>query len=205
MDTLSSNPDGKSELARERILDAAFAEIRWHGFQAASIATILATTGLTKGALYHYFPSKKDLGLAVVDERVAVVLRVGVFDGLRQGAEQGAPVQALLQALTAAEGWTEQDLRLGCPLNNLMQEMSALDEDFRRHLTDILRAWQGRVADLLRQAQALGQIGAAVDCEAAALFIVAAWEGSVSIAKNYGSHEVFVAALRQLQDYVRRL
>ena len=55
------------DLTRQRILEASFAEIHRQGFQAASVANILTTTGLTKGALYHHFPSKKDLGLAVID------------------------------------------------------------------------------------------------------------------------------------------
>ena len=53
---------------RDKILHSAFCEIHRQGFQAASIANILQDTGLTKGALYHHFPTKQALGLAVIDE-----------------------------------------------------------------------------------------------------------------------------------------
>lgn len=194
-----------SELARERILDAAFGEIRRQGFQAASISAILAETGLTKGALYHYFPSKKELGLAVVDERVVAALRCSVLDGLSVSDGDVMPLDKLFGLLDAVQAWTEDSIRLGCPLNNLMQEMSAVDEDFRRHLTAIVVLWQERVAALLRQAQKQGQVAAQVDCHAAALFIVAAWEGCISIAKNMQSMPVFVASIEQLKHYVRHL
>ncbi|MFZ2269540.1 MAG: TetR family transcriptional regulator C-terminal domain-containing protein [Azonexus sp.] len=196
---------GANELARERILDAAFGEIRRQGFQAASVSAILAETGLTKGALYHYFPSKKELGLAVVDERVAAALRCSILDGLSVSEDDIAPLDKLFKLLDAVQAWTEDSIRLGCPLNNLMQEMSAVDEDFRRHLTAIVALWQERVAGLLRQAQKQGLVAAQVDCHAAALFIVAAWEGCISIAKNMQSMPVFVASIEQLKHYVRHL
>lgn len=204
--TLSPSPfSGKEELARERILDAAFAEIRLQGFQAASVSAILAETGLTKGALYHYFPGKKALGLAVVDERVALALRLGVLDALNVPADHARPLDALLQLLDQVQGWDEESVRLGCPLNNLMQEMSAVDEEFRLHLTAIVTRWQSRVEALLQLAQARGQLLPAVDCHAAALFIVAAWEGCVSVAKNMRSMPVFVASIEQLKCYIRQL
>lgn len=193
------------EAARERILDAAFAEIRRQGFQAASVAAILSETGLTKGALYHYFPSKKALGLAVVDERVTAALSCGILDALTVADSDAAPLDQLFRLLDSMQAWSEESIRLGCPLNNLMQEMSAVDEDFRRHLTAIVTLWQERLAALLRLAQAKGQVAGPVDCQAAALFIVAAWEGSISVAKNMQSMPVFVASIEQLKHYVRHL
>lgn len=55
----------QTDLTRDKLLQAAFNEIHLHGFQAASIANILRDTGLTKGALYHHFPTKQELGLEI--------------------------------------------------------------------------------------------------------------------------------------------
>ena len=52
---------------RQVILEAAYEEIHVRGFQAASLSKILSSTNVTKGALYHYFPTKLALGYAVVD------------------------------------------------------------------------------------------------------------------------------------------
>ena len=67
---------------RELLLGAAAREIHAHGFQAASLSRILAETGVTKGALYHHFPSKLALGYAVVDECYAPRLRKHWIDPL---------------------------------------------------------------------------------------------------------------------------
>lgn len=187
------------DLTRQRILEAGFKEIHRHGFQAASIASILADTGLTKGALYHHFPSKKDLGLAVVDEIIGVRLHERNIAALQQ-AER--PAQALID-LIGSKQWQDEDyIRLGCPLNNLMQEMSPVDEDFRIRLNRVLEMWQDAFEDALRRAQMMGEVRGEVNCHAAALFIVSAWEGCTGIAKNMQSVESYRACMSQLQSYV---
>src|SRR5205807_6655839 len=60
-----------SERTRERLLQAASREIYRSGFQSASLDTILASAGVTKGALYYHFKSKEALGYTVVEEVIA--------------------------------------------------------------------------------------------------------------------------------------
>src|ERR1035438_616394 len=59
------------ERTRERLLQAASREIYRSGFQSAGLGTILASAGVTKGALYYHFKSKEALGYAVVEEVIA--------------------------------------------------------------------------------------------------------------------------------------
>ncbi len=190
------------DLTRQRILEASFAEIHRQGFQAASVANILATTGLTKGALYHHFPSKKELGLAVINEVIAPTLAERYIKPLR---ETERPARALIGLLGGKQGQSEELIRLGCPLNNLMQEMSPVDEDFRNQLNRILGQWQDAFEDALRRAQMAGEIRREVNCHAVALFIVSAWEGCTGIAKNMQSVESYRACMSQLQSYVSSL
>ena len=56
------------ERTRERLLQAAFREVYSSGFQSAGLDTILASAGVTKGALYYHFKSKEALGYAIVEE-----------------------------------------------------------------------------------------------------------------------------------------
>lgn len=189
------------DLTRQRILEAGYNEIHRHGFQAASVANILADTGLTKGALYHHFPSKKDLGLAVVNEAVRASFEATMFTQLRVSPK---PAQALLDLLDC-RSIREKDINLGCPLNNLMQEMSSIDEDFRTALTAILRDWQETVKEALLRGQGAGDVRADVDCRAAALFIVAAWEGCTGTAKTMQSSNARNACMSQLRNYVKTL
>src|SRR3989338_688927 len=121
------------DLTRDKLLMSAFCEIHRQGFQAASIANILQDTHLTKGALYHHFPTKQALGLAVIDEVIKTRLDGLIFKPLR---ESERPVAALLDIIATIDKKVPSDfVMLGCPLNNLMQEMSAVDEIFQERLS----------------------------------------------------------------------
>lgn len=191
------------DLTRDKLLQAAFGEIHRHGFQAASIAKVLGETGLTKGALYHHFRSKRDLGLAVIDEVIGPRLEEAIFRPL-QDSEQ--PLQALLAVLDGKiEAGDPELITLGCPLNNLMQEMSPLDDGFKDRLTGILKTWRRTVTDGLLRAQRQGEVDPEVDCKAAALYIVASWEGCIGVAKSLQSVRAYQICLGQLRDYVSGL
>lgn len=191
------------DITRDALLRAAFCEIHRQGFQGASIANILAATHLTKGALYHHFPTKQALGLAVIDEVIRARLDEMIFRRLRESAR---PVDALLETLSVVGRQREDEaILLGCPLNNLMQEMSPLDAGFRESLNAVLMVWRGTVEDVLERGRAQGVIRADVDCRAAALFVVSAWEGCVGIAKTLQSPDAFATCMEQLHGFVSGL
>lgn len=196
-------PARRPDVTRERLLDAAFQEIHRHGFQAASLANILAKTGLTKGALYHHFPDKKRLGYAVVDEVIRERLEAMIFKPLRTSDD---PIGTLQEAIAHKADHTATDeVVLGCPLNNLMQEMSPLDAEFKRRLKGVLGEWQDAVTEALKRGRRQGRVRRDVDCRAAALFIVSAYEGCVGVAKNLQSAKEFRLCVRQLLTYVEGL
>src|ERR1700744_3088217 len=85
-----------SERTRERLLQAASREIYRSGFQSASLDTILAVAGVTKGALYHHFDSKEALGYAVVEEVIAATVRGNWVRPLQTGKD---PIDALIGAV----------------------------------------------------------------------------------------------------------
>lgn len=191
------------DLTREKILQFAFCEIHRKGFQAASIANILQDTGMTKGALYHHFPTKQALGLAVIDEVIKKRLDALIFRPLR---ESERPVETLLEIIATIDQKVPSEyVMLGCPLNNLMQEMSALDELFQEKLSAVFGLWQQTIEDALARGQKQGVIKPDVDCRSTALFIASAWEGCIGIAKNMRSPAVFASCMQQLHGYVRGL
>ena len=190
---------------REKLLRAAFEEIHRRGFQAASLDTILAKAGVTKGALYHHFPDKAALGKAVVDEVVRGLLlqrwSVGPLAQL-----EGDPVTALQGILRhrAAE-LTAREVELGCPLNNLAQEMSPLDERFRRRVDATFDTWRDAFASALERGQADGTVRQDVDPRKVAGFIVAAIEGSFGLAKSARSGPMLRSNLEVLGTFLDSL
>ena len=170
------------DATRQRILESAGNEIHRQGFRNASLDQILSDTGLTKGALYHHFPNKAVLGHAVVDE----VIRDQILDRwVRPMEEADNPLDGLRDVLTSMPREdVEQVCSCGCPLNNLAQEMSAVDETFRQKLAAVYRLLTDRMAGALLRGQESGHLSPDVDCRKAAVFIAAALEGSAGAAKN---------------------
>lgn len=193
----------QAEITRDKILQSAFCEIHRQGFQAASLANILQDTHLTKGALYHHFPTKQALGLAVIDEVIKQQFETQLFKPLR---ESKRPIETLLYIFANINKIVPADfVILGCPLNNLMQEMSALDVAFQKQLADILEIWRKIIEDALKQGKKIGDIREEVNHKSASLFIVSAWEGCSGIAKNMQSPKSFETCMMQLHDYVQGL
>ncbi len=188
---------------RQTLLEAAFAEVHRKGFQAASLSQILADTGLTKGALYHHFPDKRALGLAVVEEVVRPQLAAMMFAPLAGTETPLAALRALLKAKTAdPDPWV---VTLGCPLNNLMQEMSPVDESFRLHLNALFQDWVDVVAAALKRGKRAGEVKKNVDADATAFFIVSALEGCIGMSKNTQSAAAYRGCLTQLSRYLDSL
>lgn len=193
----------QADLTRGKLLAAAFAEIHRNGFQAASLANILEDTGLTKGALYHHFPDKKALGLAVIEEVVRPRLAETKCAPLSDAPH---PLKAMIDLLRHMAKTTKgEDIALGCPLNNLTQEMGPIDEDFRHSLNRLLRDWIKVVADALRRGQLDGEVRTDIDARETAFFIVASLEGCVGMSKNAQSLAAFRGCLGQLERYLESL
>ena len=193
------NPDK----TRRRILDAAFAQMYKQGYQAMRIDTILADTGLTKGAFYHHFPSKKALGEAVIDEVLAGMIEQMWVRSLEDYVDPVVGIKAVLQRIPAMMG--QQFAELGCPLNNLAQEMSPVDEVFRSKLNRIFHVWIESVSDALKRGQANGCILPGIDTHGAAIFIVAAYEGAVSMTKSEQSDKMMQICAGQIELYLESL
>jgi AcrR family transcriptional regulator len=190
-----------SERTRERLLQAASREIYRSGFQSASLDTILAVAGVTKGALYYHFDSKESLGYAVVDEVIATAVRGTWVRPLQSGKD---PIDALIDAVQSIPV-RPADVRGGCRLNNLAQEMSPLDAGFRKRLAIIFDAWREAVASVLREGQAHGRVRRDVEPANAAGILIAMVEGYASLAKNAQDPKVMKAGIRNIVGWLRSL
>jgi len=183
---------------KQALLEAAFEEMHKHGFQGASISQILARTGMTKGALFHHYPSKLALAYAVLDEIVEPMI---VEIWLVPLDSRDDPIVALQMMLrNSVKRMTDQlgrnGLLLGCPLNHFAQEMSPLDEGMRNRCNRIFNRWQSGIAGVLLDGQSQGVVRMDVDAENTAMFLIASIEGAISMGKQTQS---LVRCLEMLQ------
>ena len=193
------DPEG----TRQRLLKAAFREVYRYGFQSAGIDTILAATNVTKGALYYHFENKEALGHAIIEEVVAEITNDRWLRPLRRSKDKN-PIDALIaivQAIPAQPG----DVKRGCPLVNLTQEMSQLNEQFRKRLERIFDAWQEGIATALREGQVAGTVRRDLVPEESASFLIALVEGYEVLAKNAQDAKVWNLGIRNIVEWLRSL
>jgi TetR/AcrR family transcriptional regulator, transcriptional repressor for nem operon len=188
---------------RERLLQAAFQEVYRYGFQSAGIDTILAATNVTKGALYYHFESKEALGYAIIEEIVAKLTSDRWMLPLQRSKDED-PIDALIGVVEAIPH-EPKDVKSGCPLVNLAQEMSLLDEQFRKRLQKIFHAWQEGIATTLRRGQSQGTVRRDLVPEETASFLIAMVEGYEVLAKNAQDTKVWNVGIRNIVGWLNSL
>ena len=186
---------------RERLVRSAFQEVYRSGFQSASVDNILASTQVTKGALYHHFDSKESLGHAVIDE---VIAGMGKNKWLVPLATCADPIDTLIR-IVEGSSLRPADIRGGCPLNNLAQEMSPLDEQFRKRLAREFRVWREAIASALSRGQSEGTVRRDLDAGETAGFLVALYEGYISLAKAAQDAKVLKEGIRNITNWLDSL
>ena len=171
---------------RRKVLEASYREFYRHGFQGGSINRIVSAAGITKGALFHHFAGKNDLGYAVLDEFLLSAINNWWVEPLRDTED---PVPILRKILARFIKRVEEEdpesgfLFNGCPICNFAVEMSPLDEGFRTRIGAIYGAWRRSIYEALKRGQKNGTVRGDIDPGAEASFLVAIIAGSASVGK----------------------
>lgn len=182
-------------------MEAAFEEFYKNGFQGGSLNRIVEGAGTTKGALFHHFRGKNDLGYAVVREVIQPHLKEEWSDPLAHSSDPITDLKhTFRQCLSKKIGLTH-----GCPLNNLAQEMSPLDERFRQSLEKIYTMWRKSLAAAFVRGIKAGNVRRDVAANKVAAFIVAAQAGMIGTAKNAQNQGLLKQTSQALFDYLDSL
>ncbi|HEY1546519.1 MAG TPA: TetR/AcrR family transcriptional regulator [Kofleriaceae bacterium] len=168
-----------SHATRERILDAAMTLFQRDGYHATSMYELLVAARVPGGSMYHCFPTKKSLALAVIRERVMRAVHETWVEPVRRARDARAGIIGVFRSVA-----TELDARhrvIGCPVTNLAVELAGVDAEFRAVLHDAYAAWGAAVRDRLAEQRS------AKRADDLATLIVAAFAGAMSLAKTANS------------------
>jgi len=188
---------------RERLLQTAFKEIHAHGFQGMRVDEVLRQSGLQKGAFYHHFGSKTELGYAVLEEQIRPLVE---FVWLEPLAHIEDPVRDLPRLLDNLGERIPPIMREhGCPLNNLAQEMAGQDEGFRERIVQMFANWIDAFERVFENGKASGHIRGDVDSRAVARFLISVLEGCIGVFKVDHSPEQWIACRSQIASYMETL
>jgi TetR/AcrR family transcriptional repressor of nem operon len=183
---------------RAAIVGIASQLLRVNGYDGTGIDAVLKQAGVPKGSFYHYFKSKDELGLAIIEDaarELAAKLEKHLGDGERPPLQR---LRAYFESAIVAQRRSE--CTRGCLFGTLGLELASKNARLRRRIAEEFTRWKERVAACLRQAQQAGELGADHDSAELAGFILSAWEGAILRAKVAKS----VEPLRQCVDLLFR-
>jgi len=185
---------------KDRLLDSAYKEIYKNGFQGCSVDRILKDAKIPKGSMYHYYKSKKELGLGVIAERIAPAME-RLFDFNK--AKGNNEIEKLK---TRIEELSKMDVQLkhGCPMNKLVREMFSLDDEFQFSLKITYQKILCQIERLLENAIKNKNI-IQCDTKSLALFIYSTILGNLSLGEGNTTKESFIASISHLFNYLESL
>ena len=176
---------------RDRIIDAAKSRFHSRSYADVGIKEICDSALIQKGSFYHFFPSKRDLVLAVIDEFASEWA-----DGFVAEAFDPAlpPMERFNYMIDAAYYWQksvkEKHGRLpGCLFGNLALEISTKDDVLRARLNAVFSHAKSRFKDALDEAIERNDI-APLNSDLTAEAMLAYLEGMILFAKAQNDPEV---------------
>jgi len=183
---------------RTKLIDATYKEVFTNGYSATSLSHILKTSGCTKGSMYHYFKSKKELVLAMIEEKIAKKNRAYWQD------LESIQTDILDFLIYMLKDTSKRDFAKGCPLGNILQESLINDEDFSKLVKHIFSQWQELFKKTLEKAKQNNEIKD-IDTQNVSLFLIASFEGALLLSKQSQSSKEYDICIEQLIIYLNSL
>ncbi|ESQ74686.1 TetR/AcrR family transcriptional regulator [Asticcacaulis sp. AC402] len=188
----------KPELdTRTKIVLAAMDLFWTKGYNSTSIADILSRTQLNSGSLYHAFPGKQDVLIAVLE-----AYRDGLYPNLLDPAWQGVedPIDRIF-ALLDRYRWliVETECTYGCPIGSLALELHEADPVVRNLLAVNFTGWTRAIEACLDAAGDRLPVG--LDKAALAQFVLTTMEGGVMQARTHLDVTYFDRGVTMLRDH----
>ncbi|MFD0836330.1 TetR/AcrR family transcriptional regulator [Mariniflexile aquimaris] len=193
----------KSELTKQIIMDAAFKLFYENGFKTTSIDKIMTATKLSKGAFYHHYKSKKELGL----ELIGTKLQERVYQGMIMPLSDSGDAFKLLEATFSnrIKTFSFYDKQHGCPMNNFINEIGDFEDAYQLALKKIVEQWQDALVNLIERGKIENTIRKDVSSRAVAVYLISAFEGVRGIRKLYDNDAVLDDYLEGLSLYLKQL
>jgi len=167
------------------------------------IDEVLRRAKLQKGAFYHHFGSKTELGYTVLDELIRSAMESLWLQPLTEIVD---PISEIPPMIDKVNERIPDTMRAhGCPLNNLALEMASQDEGFRQRAAAIFGSWIDALTAMLERARDNGYIKENTDCRMVSRFIIATLEGSIGICKIEQSADQWDAFRSQVALYLSTL
>lgn len=187
----------KGEITRQKVLDSARTLFYSRGYNNTSIDDILKASRIKKGNFYFHYPSKEDLGYAVIESYLKneVLLMDQVLEA------PGSPLEKLYRLFEHSKtNLVNNGCRGGCPIGNFALELSDIHNGFRKKINVIFDIWTLKLKGILDEAKAAGELSGTADTKALANLMVAVWEGGIMLVKARKDPAVMDDCIQSLKE-----
>jgi AcrR family transcriptional regulator len=189
---------------RERLITTAAELFRRQGYAQTGVNEIMQQARTTSGSFYHFFPTKEDLLLAVVDH-VGELLETEVFGPAEQLTTD--PFERVITVAQASgQHLVVHEFTLGSSLGTLAAELSESHPGVRRRIAGLFNKWVNRVRGYFEDAE--DRLPVEIDRNALARFVLSAVEGAIlqsRVDRNLEAFDATVAELRRHFSFLQQL
>ncbi len=197
----------KSKNTREKILDAARSLILNHGFAGTTVDAVIEQAGVSKGAFFHYFPSKNDLGHTLL-QQYADGDAEHLNENMRKAEELSTdPLQQLLIFVKLFE----QEMRSlkepfpGCLFASYLNHSELFEEQTLGIIRKSMLAWRTRLMDKLEEITETHPLRSEVDLESLADMMMVTFEGAFVVSQSMEDPQIIARQLSHYHHYIRLL
>ncbi len=178
---------------RQLILDTAETLLQDRGYNGFSYLHIAQHLGIQKAAVHYHFPSKTDLGTALIRRH-----RERFINYTRNLDQEKADLLSKLEFYFALPAAYLQNGEKVCPLGVLEAEFHSLPEDMRREVRLLDQAMRDWLTELLETGRGQGVFHFEGNAPEKVLMVVSALQGVLQLARASGPY-VLPAVIRQLK------
>ena len=192
----------KSKETKELILITSFNMFYEKGFNNTSIPDIMKETNLTKGAFYHHFKNKLEIGKKVIENILSKRIYNGFIAPLKENKSKKISDLLVYVFTERIENFTEKEKALGCPANNMINEIGCSIHDFREPLRKLMDNWKEALIEIIDLGKKNKEIKESVNSESAATYLICSFEGARGIRKIYDDDALFKNYLEAVKEYI---
>ena len=192
---------------REKILQAAARLFALKGYHDTKLDDVLAAAQVTKGAFFHHFRDREDLGFAVLDWHMGQ--RRQLLDGIEQEfplAQDASPLQRVFRRLDAIQEMARRrdSLKGGCIIGNLSTALSDCHDGFRTRLARCFDEMAQEFRPHLEAAARPLRRAIRPDAGELARYVVTVIEGAIMQARTLGDANLLARQFALLKEHLRK-
>jgi AcrR family transcriptional regulator len=195
----------KSQETKKLIIETSFDMFYSNGYNNTSIPDIMKKTNLTKGAFYHHFKNKLEIGKKVIEDILSLRIYNGFIKPLKENKSKSVSDLLVYVFTERIVNFSEKEKALGCPANNMINEIGCSVSDFREPLRKLMDGWKDALIDVLEIGKKNNEIKKEIDSNAAATYLICSFEGARGIRKIYNDDALFNNYLLAVKEYIKSI